>query len=308
MSAAITELYKKYRPQMLDQVAGNAGLKATLRAMVKEKRVPHFMLFTGPSGCGKTTIARILARGMRVHEHDYREMNCATDNGIDMVRTMRDRQGLSPVMGESRFIVVDEAHQLTKQAQEGLLKMLEDTPAHVYYVFCTTDTSKLLPTIKTRATVLTVEALKEGELIKLCTDVAQAEGFPVAEEVLEKIAELSMGSARKALVLLDQVRGVPPEAQAMALADPAVETVGFQLAQALQKGAKWPTIAGLLKTVSDEPEAVRRIVAGYFSTVALGCNDPDAKPVQLLRLFAAPTWYDTPKAQMVATFAKACNL
>ena len=309
----VTELYKKYRPKMLDEVVGNDALKATLRAYVKTGTTPHFMLFSGPSGNGKTTIARILSRGLKISDQDYTELNCAVDNGIDMTRTLRDKAPLSPMNSPARMIVVDECHQLTKQAQEGLLKLLEDTPSHLYYVFCTTDTTKLLNTIKTRATEMVVQPLSEREVVSLCKRVATAEGMVVADDdVWDKLGEYAAGSARKALVYLGQVQaavaaGTNP---LKVFIDSEAETAAFAIAQALQRKAGWPAIAPMLKTCTEEPETIRRVIAGYFCTMLLGTTTVNANTTRaaaVLTILTEP-WYQTPKAQMVAALYAASNV
>lgn len=299
----LTELYKKYRPQLLDEVVGNDSLKATLRAYVKSGTTPHFILLTGPSGNGKTTIARILARGLKISQQDYLELNCACDNGIDMTRNLRDKAPLSPMNSPARMIVVDECHQLTKQAQEGLLKLLEDTPSHLYYVFCTTDPGKLLPTIKTRATQMVVDLLTDAQIRALCQRVANSEGMIITDdEVWDKLAEYATGSARKALVYLGQVKAaiVGGSDPTKVFVDSATEAAAFEIAQALQRGAKWADISAKIKACTEEPETVRRIIAGYFTTVLLGATQSPQRSAAILGLLIKP-WYETPKAQMVNT-------
>ena len=302
------ELYKKYRPNKLADVVGNDSVKAQLRKFVTTGSTPHFLLFTGPSGNGKTTIARILANGLKCQKIDYIEMNCATNNGIDVVRDLQNRQGLSPAVSPVRVIVVDECHNLTKQAQEGLLKMLEDTPPHLHYMFCTSDPAKLLNTIRTRATQLAVEGLNSAEMKTLINRVVAAEKREEIEiDVMVRIIELANGSARKALVLLEQVLTfTDSEDQLKVLIDPDTNKEAFQLAQMLQRGSAWSEIMLTLKSIKEEPEGIRRIVAGYFATVAMGAKDTSSgkRALQVLEAFEKP-WYDTPKAQMVLSFARA---
>ena len=302
------ELYKKYRPQRIKEVYGNAGAKAQLVGFIRAGQLPHFLLFTGPSGTGKTTLARITANGLKCAGNDYMEMNAASTNGVDMVRDLQGRQGLAPMCSPCRVIVVDECHQLTKQAQEAFLKTLEDTPGHVYYFFCTTDTGKLLPTIRTRATQIKVEALNPMEVAALVRGVAQAEGKVVDEEVIEKIADTADGSPRMALVLLGQaLTQTEPALQLAAISRPETEVAAFEIARALQQGKPWGTIAPLLKKVTDDPETVRRIIGSYFATVTMGATQNPAKPAAILDLFC-PHWYDNPKACMGNTIYKATKV
>src|SRR5688572_25883760 len=140
------ELYKKFRPKTLKGVVGQEGAVSSLQSMIDKGRLPHTILFSGPSGCGKTTIARILKGILECSDLDFFEINCADFKGIDMVRDIRRYVGIPPLHGKSRVWLIDEAHQLTKDAQNAFLKLLEDTPKHAYFMLATTDPQKLLPT------------------------------------------------------------------------------------------------------------------------------------------------------------------
>src|SRR5690606_3369465 len=108
--------------------------------------IPHAMLFTGPSGCGKTTLARILRVKLRCSDNDFQEINAADFRGIDSIRSMRQQVGAAPLGGDSRIWLIDEAHSMTADAQNAFLKLLEDTPRHVYFFLATTDPQKLKKT------------------------------------------------------------------------------------------------------------------------------------------------------------------
>ena len=145
-----TSLAVKYRPKRLADFLGNTETVQALRALMEREEMPHTILFTGPSGTGKTTLARIVARRLQCSEHDLQELNTADFRGIDTIRDVVRNMALCPMSGSCRVWILDEVHQLSKDAQHALLKALEDTPKHVYFLLATTDPAKLLPTIRTR--------------------------------------------------------------------------------------------------------------------------------------------------------------
>ena len=137
-----TELYRKYRPTSFKQVVGQEEAIRTLTELGKRKAIPHAILFTGPSGVGKTTLARILQRKLKCVGNDFVEMNAANDRGVGIIRSIQNKVGLAPMLGSCRIWLMDEAHQLTSDAQSAFLKLLEDTPSHVYFMLATTDPQK----------------------------------------------------------------------------------------------------------------------------------------------------------------------
>ena len=160
----MTELYKRFRPKSLDAVVGNGGTVAALQKFLKKGNLPHTILFKGPSGCGKTTLARILAKELGCGVLDLREYNSADFRGIDTIRDISRIMTNAPAAGNCRVFILDEAHQLSKDAQNAALKILEDTPKHVYFFICTTDPQKLIATIRSRCTEMPVDLLKLDEM------------------------------------------------------------------------------------------------------------------------------------------------
>jgi DNA polymerase-3 subunit gamma/tau len=268
------ELYKKHRPATLDALVGNAGAVASVRKMIAAKAVPHSVLFTGPSGCGKTTVARIVARELGVSELDLRELDSAQFRGIDTAREIRQTMTLAPMSGPCRVWVLDEVHKMTADGQNAMLKALEDTPAHVWFLLCTTEPDKLIRAIRTRCTEIRFGALAPHEIGPLLVGVCNEEKVSVGRETLRRIARECNGSARAALVALEKVIGLSDEEASAALdtAD-ADEADAIELCRALLKRASWQVVAGLLKRVEkQDAESVRRKVLGYMRAALLGGN------------------------------------
>lgn len=308
-SADGNELYLKHRPTMWKQVVGQPGAVATLEKLVKAKRVPHALLFCGSdsSGCGKTTLARITAikmgcpPPMKPNElSDYMEQNCADARGIDMIRDIRSRMSLNSLVSPCRVWVLDEVHKLTGDAQSSLLKILEDTPRHVYFMLCTTESNKLLKTIVTRCTEIKCKPLTPRDVKQVVTNVLEAEKQEVSEEVMDRIAEVADGSARKALVLLHQVLQIEDEdgcLEAIQAAD--VKRQSVEVAQALlNPRCQWAEIAKVLKTVDEDAESIRHLVLGYMSKVVLGGGKLAGRAATIIYYFRN-NFFDSKKAGLI---------
>lgn len=266
------ELYKVHRPKTFKAVLGQDKAVQMLESLLAKEKVPHCLMFVGPSGCGKTTLARIMRDKLGCQGVDFAEINAADFRGIDLVRDLRKRQDLAPLLGTCRVWLIDEAHKLTGDAQTAFLKMLEDTPDHVYYFLATTDPGKLIKTIHTRSTVVKVEPLKPKVMQELLQKVADKEEVKISEEVLQRIVEVSEGSARKGLVVLHQILDYEDEEdQLNAILSSDHKAQAIQIAQALfNPQTRWLDMAKILKEVEGDPESIRYLVLGYASKILLG--------------------------------------
>jgi len=298
------ELYKKYRPSQLKSVVGNEETVSALRNMLRRDSLPHTILFYGPSGCGKTTLARIVKDKLGCHDMDFREVNSSTFRGIDSVRDIQSKMNLAPI-GKCRVYLLDEAHKWTNDAQNAALKMLEDTPRHVYFLLCTTDPQKLIKAIRTRCCEMTVRLLTYSELEGLARRVAGKEKITLDAEVLDELVASAGGSARSLLVNLDKIASVDEKVRLDALrtaVDAENETI--ELCRALLKKASWPEITKILRDLKADPETARWSVLGYARSVLLKKKDPQAYIV--IDCFKEP-FYESKEAGLVAACFEAVS-
>lgn len=212
-------LYIKYRPRKLGEVAGH---KATIQSIITHLEQPrrdvaHAWLFTGASGVGKTTLARIVARHLGATESAIKEYNSASLRGIDGVREIEQAMRHRTIGSEITAYILDECHQLTKDAQTALLKMIEEPPPHVYFLLCTTNPQNLIPTVRNRPKGFVLRPLGDTDLTGLLVSVATKEKFGIDNTILKAILANAGGSARLALNMLEAVRGVKNEKEAKRL-------------------------------------------------------------------------------------------
>ena len=219
-------LYRKYRPQDFDEVVGQEAVVRTLKNAISSGQVRQAYLFAGPRGTGKTSLARILAKGLNCVQGptptpdkvcnacvtiangtslDVIEMDAASQRGIDDIREIRERVVLQPAEGRYKVYILDEAHQLTDAAWNALLKLIEEPPPHLVFVFCTTDLSKVLPTVRSRCQTFVFARPRLPELVRYLRRVADGEGINVPDQALALVARGARGSFRDAVSTLDQL-------------------------------------------------------------------------------------------------------
>jgi len=222
----VTALYRKYRPQDFDEVVGQEAVVRTLRNAIETGQVRQAYLFAGPRGTGKTSLARILAKGLNCAQGptpspdktchacvaiangtslDVVEMDAASQRGIDDIREIRERVVLQPVEGRSKVYILDEAHQLTDAAFNALLKLIEEPPPHLVFVFCTTELGKMLATVRSRCQTFVLSRPRLPDLVRVLRRVADGEGIEAPDAALSLIARGARGSYRDAVSTLDQL-------------------------------------------------------------------------------------------------------
>ncbi len=198
-------LYRKYRPQTFDAVRGQDDAVSYLQSIAKSGRVPHALLLTGSRGIGKTTLARIFAKSLGIDTHDIYEIDAASNNGVDDVRTLIEEVNTLPLSSQYKMYILDEVHMFSKPAFNALLKVLEEPPRHVLFMFATTDLHKVIPTIISRCQVIHLKKPTIKTLTEQIVSIASQEGKTISSQHASMIAERANGSFRDALVLLDQV-------------------------------------------------------------------------------------------------------
>ncbi len=295
------ELYKKHRPKNLKRIVGQETAVNILSSMISNGKIPHSILFTGPSGCGKTTIARILKKQLNCSTLDFQEINCADFRGIDTIRDIRQRMGQAPMNGNCKIWLIDECHMLSTQAQNAFLKILEDTPNHVYFFLATTLPQKLLRTIKTRCTEIQLKEIKSKPLYQLIQYTAKREHFSISEEVIEEIIDHSEGSARKALVLLNQILDIEgEEEQIESIISSDSKANAIEIARLLiQPRTKWKDMSKLLREIDEDPESLRYMILGYASAVLIKGGKLAPRAYLIIESFQ-DNFYDSKKAGLIA--------
>lgn len=304
------ELHLEERPNQFKQVVGQREACQQLMALAKaDTGMPHCLLFVGPSGCGKTTLARIVRKKLLCGDSDFFEINAADNRGIEMVRSIQSRVGLSPIDGDTRVWLIDECHQLTADAQGAFLKLLEEPPAHVYFMLATTDPQKLKATIRTRCTEIAVRALTGAEVVALVQRVStDRAGAALPDAAAEKLADIADGSARKALVLLQQIIGLDDEATMIEVLQRSdVQQAAIEIARAIMGRKGWKAVAEILRNCDEEPESIRYMMLSYFTKVALGGGKVADFAVDVMAEFQY-NYFDTKKAGLVLSCFNACKL
>ena len=230
-------LYRKYRPQKFADVVGQTQAVTFLESSILQKKISHAYLFCGGRGTGKTSVARIFARDIGCNPEDIIEIDAASNRGIDEIRELRDAVRTSPFSSPYKVYIVDEAHMLTKEAANALLKTLEEPPSHVIFILATTDPEKLPTTIVSRCQKIVFQVPDVLTLAQRLMYVTEKEGKTLDEDAALLIARHGKGSYRDALGMLEQVLTT------------GGKTIAFKDSMSFLGAPERPTLVALLRAL-----------------------------------------------------------
>lgn len=284
-------LINRYRPQKFEDVVGHKSIVASFRRALEDGTSRAF-LFTGIRGVGKTSLVRIGAATVGSNAHNIIEIDGASQNGIDNMRSIMEGLSFRPMnRGGIKSLIVDECHRISGAAFDSMLKSIEEPPSWVYWFLCTTDVRKVPSTVRSRCTEYELKPLPPSVIFEFLEAVVEAEKWDTPADVIQLCARMAEGSLRQGLSKLGVCYGAKNRKEASDLiADTEASEVpddpGFKLARALAAGKSWTVIQPIINEIcthnDDErnrqisAEGVRHTVRAYFTKVISGAKDEKA--------------------------------
>lgn len=271
-------LYQKHRPIEFEQFVGNKKEVELIKNSFSN-HLPHCFLFTGFPGTGKTTMALLLAHKLTEETSIY-EYNSSNTNGVDTSREIIELISSPPLLGKNIVIILDEFQKASSEAQNALLKSLENTPDYVYFFICSSEPTKIITAIHSRSTIINFKPVSIEEVYKELRRIKIAEKLEVDSDILDKIAEKSEGVLRNAIVLLESVSNIVDDTDKIEYIENITEygenSEVIELCRMIAQNVPWNTISKALinlQKAKEEPERIRRAILGYLSKCILGKVD-----------------------------------
>ena len=304
-----------HRPKTFKDFVGNSEIiEAVQNAVAKDSPPPAF-LFTGGAGTGKTSIGRVTARALGCDPKHIDEKDSADDRSIESVRKMKTDLRFTPMVGEKKVVLLDEVHQMLKPSQNALLKVLEEPPSHAHIILCTTNPENLLDTIKRRCHIYQLSYLTVSNQHKLLKRVLKKEKVKkFSPKVLDKIVELSNGSAGNALKYLDMVIDFTNIKKALNTLKSAGATKSDVAALCrvlcnsnMSKKNRWYQIQRLLKDFTAEAETSRRPILSWLSKILMSSDLDNGMEISFMMTHFEKNFYDSGMSGLRAAFFRACS-
>jgi replication-associated recombination protein RarA len=282
-------LITKYRPKTFEEVIGQKEAVAALQSAMK--RAQAFAL-TGPSGTGKTTLARIAASVVKCSPSEIMDVDAASNTGVEKMREVTQLMQYKSVGGGPRVAIIDEAHRLSGNAWDSMLKTMEEPRNGALWFLCTTNVAKVPKTIMTRCAKITLKPVKDADIEKLVMKVVKAENMKIGDGAIDAVIAEAGGSPRQALSHLVVCESCQTRREALAIIRDATESdATIELCRFLTKPGSWASAMAILEKIEDaNPEGIRIIVMNYFGKVMKGAKNDRAamNALNVLEAFSQP--------------------